>query len=43
MSLGAAQIADRFAEHCTYTLDQVLGDFWPVSKPDGGGLWMKPE
>jgi Domain of unknown function DUF29 len=26
---GEAHIADRFPEHCPYTLDQVLGDFWP--------------
>ena len=26
---GEAHIADRFPERCPYTLDQVLGDFWP--------------
>ena len=26
---GEGHVADRFPEHCPYTLDQVLGDFWP--------------
>lgn len=26
---GEAHIADRFPERCPYTLDQILGDFWP--------------
>jgi len=26
-----AEIGDRFPERCPYTLDQVLGDFWPPS------------
>ena len=26
---GEAHIADRFPERCPYSLDQVLGDFWP--------------
>jgi hypothetical protein len=26
---GEAHIADRFPDHCPYSLDQVLGDFWP--------------
>jgi hypothetical protein len=25
---GEAQIAEHLPEHCPYTLDQVLGDFW---------------
>jgi hypothetical protein len=28
---GEAEVADRFPERCPYTLDQVLGDFWPAS------------
>jgi hypothetical protein len=28
---GEAHLADRFPERCPYTLDQVLGDFWPNS------------
>jgi Domain of unknown function DUF29 len=28
---GEAHIAERFPERCPYTLDQVLGDFWPRS------------
>ena len=28
---GEAHVADRFPERCPYTLDQVLGDFWPES------------
>ena len=26
---GEAHVADRFPEPCPYTLDQVIGDFWP--------------
>jgi phytoene dehydrogenase-like protein len=26
---GEAHIAERFPEHCPYSLEQVLGDFWP--------------
>ena len=26
---GEAHVADRFPEPCPYSLDQVLGDFWP--------------
>ena len=26
---GEADVARRFPESCPYTLDQVLGDFWP--------------
>jgi hypothetical protein len=29
---GEAHIADRFPERCPYTLDQVLGDFWPEAR-----------
>ena len=29
-----AHLADRFYEHCPYTLDQVLGDFWPEPRSD---------
>jgi hypothetical protein len=32
---GEAAVADRLPEHCPYTVDQVLGDFWP--DPHGGG------
>ena len=28
---GEADIAARLPERCPYTLDQVLGDFWPTS------------
>lgn len=28
---GEADVTDRFPERCPYTLDQVLGDFWPES------------
>jgi hypothetical protein len=27
-----AYVAERFPERCPYTLDQVLGDFWPDPK-----------
>jgi hypothetical protein len=30
-----AHIADRFPDHCPYTIDQVLGDFWPATSADG--------
>jgi hypothetical protein len=26
---GESEAAARLPEHCPYTLDQVLGDFWP--------------
>ncbi len=29
---GEADIAARLPERCPYTLDQVLGDFWPASR-----------
>jgi Domain of unknown function DUF29 len=32
---GEAHIADSFPERCPYTLDQVLGDFWPAILGDG--------
>jgi hypothetical protein len=35
MLYGEGEIAARFPDRCPYTLDQVLGDFWPVS--DGKG------
>jgi Domain of unknown function DUF29 len=31
---GEAHIADRIPEPCPYTLDQVLGDFWPDRTED---------
>ena len=31
---GEANIAARFPERCPYTLDQVLGDFWPEARPE---------
>ena len=34
---GEAHLADRFSEHCPYTLDQVLGDFWPEPRSDQAG------
>jgi hypothetical protein len=33
---GEARLAKRFPERCPYSLDQVLGDFWPESRADGG-------
>lgn len=30
---GEAHIAEQFPERCPYTLDQVLGDFWPEAPP----------
>jgi hypothetical protein len=32
---GEGGIADRFPDRCPYTLDQVLGDFWPDRTNDG--------
>ncbi len=32
---GEAHIARRFPERCPYTLDQVLGDFWPETTDAG--------
>jgi hypothetical protein len=32
---GEAHIAARFPERCPYTLDQVLGNFWPVPGSNG--------
>jgi len=32
---GEGHIAERFPERCPYTLDQVLGDFWPASSANG--------
>ncbi len=29
---GEAEVAARLPERCPYTLDQVLGDFWPASQ-----------
>ena len=34
---GEAHVAARFPGNCPYTLDQVLGDFWPDRAPDGEG------
>ena len=31
---GEAEIAARFPERCPYSLDQVLGDFWPAERSD---------
>jgi hypothetical protein len=31
---GEAHIAERFPERCPYTLDQILGDFWPEAATD---------
>jgi hypothetical protein len=31
---GEADIAARLPERCPYTLDQVLGDFWPEARGD---------
>ena len=31
---GEGDVADRLPQQCPYTLDQVLGDFWP--EPQGG-------
>jgi hypothetical protein len=32
---GEPDLAGRFPERCPYTLDQVLGDFWPPAGDDG--------
>jgi hypothetical protein len=32
---GEADLAGRFPERCPYTLDQVLGDFWPPAGDPG--------
>ena len=32
---GEAHIAERLPARCPYTLDQVLGDFWPAPTTDG--------
>jgi hypothetical protein len=32
---GEAHVAERFPERCPYTLDQVLGDFWPTPSSNG--------
>ncbi len=29
---GEAEMAARLPERCPYTLDQILGDFWPASR-----------
>lgn len=29
---GEAEVAARFPERCPYSLDQVLGDFWPAER-----------
>ncbi len=34
---GEAHTADRFPDRCPYTLDQVLGDFWPARGNEAGG------
>ena len=31
---GEAEIAKRFPEDCPYTLDQILGDWWPEPQHD---------
>jgi Domain of unknown function DUF29 len=31
---GEENVAARFPERCPYTLDQVLGDFWPAPRVD---------
>lgn len=31
---GEDDVAERLPEHCPYTLDQVLGDFWPGPQSD---------
>jgi hypothetical protein len=38
---GEGHIAERFPERCPYTLDQVLGDFWPA--PSANGQKAEPE
>jgi Domain of unknown function DUF29 len=37
---GEAHIAERLPDHCPYTLDQVLGEFWPV--PSSNGQKVEP-
>jgi hypothetical protein len=32
---GEGRIAERLPERCPYTLDQVLGDFWPTPSANG--------
>ena len=32
---GEASVAERMPDECPYTLDQVLGDWWPDEKADG--------
>lgn len=32
---GEADTAEHLPERCPYTLDQVLGDFWPATRNDG--------
>jgi len=32
---GEAHVPARFSEECPYTLDQVLGDFWPAPSTNG--------
>jgi Domain of unknown function DUF29 len=34
---GEADALARLPGRCPYTLDQVLGDFWPSAVKDGGG------
>jgi hypothetical protein len=35
---GEAELAAGLPKHCPYTLDQILGDFWPGSPQDVGPL-----
>ena len=32
---GEGEVALRLPEHCPYTLDQVLGEFWPSPRSSG--------
>ena len=32
---GEAHVVERFPERCPYTLDQVLGDYWPATANEG--------
>jgi Domain of unknown function DUF29 len=34
---GEADLAQRLPERCPYTLEQVLGDFWPAPMDRGNG------
>jgi hypothetical protein len=34
---GEHDVAARFPETCPYTLDQVLGDWWPAGVMPGRG------